>query len=185
MLNGRVILLGGLCVLFIVAATFGQEPSDPNIIPVTQKIDVAKLNENVENLTKSVDALTKTVEKLGTTVETLNTTVGELKITVARIDERTQGIAKTQNWILVSIIVPLVVAILYYIFTQKMNRESKSDTASTQAVRGNQSEAASSNPAQVNQDEVSSTPTLPSGFPEREAVKEYLKSYSPTTKETV
>ena len=168
MLNGRVILLGVLCVLFVAAVAFGQEPSDPNIITVTEKIDVAKLNENMENLTKSVEALTKTVEKLGTTVETLNTTVGELKITVARIDERTQGIAKTQNWILGSIIAPLVVAILYYIFTRKMNRESKSDTASTQTVQENQSEDAS-------------TPILSPKLPDEKDL-EYLKSDSLATK---
>ena len=168
MLNGRVILLGGLCVLFIIAAAFGQDQSDPNIITVTKKIDVAKLNENMENLTKSVEALTKTVEKLGTTVETLNTTVGELKITVARIDERTQGIAKTQNWILGSIIIPLVVAIIYYIFTQKMNRESKGTTASTQVVQENQSEDAP-------------TPIVSPKAPGEKEL-EYLKSDSLATK---
>ena len=83
------------------------------IITVTEKIDVAKLNENVENLTKSVEALTKTIEKL-------DTTVGELKTTVARIDERTQGVAKVPDVILASIIAPLVVAIIVYVLTQKI-----------------------------------------------------------------
>ena len=44
MLNGRVILCRILCILFVTAA-FGQDPSDSHIITVTQKIDVAKLNE--------------------------------------------------------------------------------------------------------------------------------------------
>ena len=120
MRNRLSILLGILCVLFVVAAAFGQDQSDPNIITVTKQIDVAKLNENVENLTKTVETLTKTVEKLDTTVGTLNTTVGELKTTVARIDERTQEIAKLQYVILASIIAPLIVAIMYYVFTQKI-----------------------------------------------------------------
>ena len=34
MRNGRAVLFGILCVLF-VAAAFGQEQSDPNIITVT------------------------------------------------------------------------------------------------------------------------------------------------------
>ena len=43
MLNGRAILLGILCIIF-VAAAFGQEPSDPNVITVTEKIDLRELN---------------------------------------------------------------------------------------------------------------------------------------------
>lgn len=113
MRNRRSILLGILYVLFVAAVAFGQDQSDPNIITVTEKIDVAKLNENMENLTKSVEALTKAVKKL-------DTTVGELKTTVARIDERTQRVAKLQDVILASIIAPLVVAIIVYIFIQKI-----------------------------------------------------------------
>ena len=64
MLNGWTITSGILCVLFVAAATFGQEQSDSHIITVTKEIDVAKLNENVEDLTKTVKDLTKTVEKL-------------------------------------------------------------------------------------------------------------------------
>ena len=120
MLNRQAILLGILCVLF-VAAAFGQEPSDSHIITVMKEIDVAKLNENVENLTK-------TVKKLDTTVETLNTTVGELKTTVARIDERTKGISNWQYVILAGIFGPLLLSIYDRI---KQNKENK--TTSTQA----------------------------------------------------
>ena len=83
-----------------------------HVITVTKQIDVAKLNENVENLTKTVKDLTKTVEKLDTTVETLNTTVGELKTTVARIDERTKGISNWQYVILAGIFWSFIVVCL-------------------------------------------------------------------------
>ena len=124
MLNGRVILFGILCVLFVTAA-FGQDPSDPNIITVTEKIDLRELNTTVKTLNT-------TVGELNTTVKDLKTTVEDLKVTVGRIDERTQGIAKVQHVILASIIGPLVVAIIapivYYILTQKiLNRPSKSE----------------------------------------------------------
>ena len=180
MLNGRAILLGILCVLF-VAAAFGQEPSDPNVITVTEKIDLRELNATVKELNSTVGELSETVGEL-------SKTVGELKTTVERIDERTQGIAKVQHVILASILAPLVVAIIapivYYILTQKiMNRPSKNDTASTQAAQENQSKTASTNPAQVNEGEAASTSTLPSGFPEGEELKELLKSYSHATKE--
>ena len=116
MLNGRVILFGILCVLFVTAA-FGQDPSDPNIITVTEKIDLRELNTTVKTLNT-------TVGELNTTVKDLKTTVEDLKVTVGRIDERTQGIAKVQHVILASIIGPLVVAIIapivYYILTQKI-----------------------------------------------------------------
>ena len=55
MLNGRAICLGVLWILF-VAAAFGQQPPDSQVITVTEKIDLGKLN---------------------TTVGTLNTTVGK------------------------------------------------------------------------------------------------------------
>ena len=120
MLNGRVILLGILCVLFGTAA-FGQEQSDPNVIRVTEKIDLRELNTTVKELSKTVGELSNTVGELSKTVEELNTTVN-------RIDERTQGIAKVQHVILASIIAPLVVAIIapivYYIFTQKTKNSS-------------------------------------------------------------
>ena len=53
MLNGRVILLGVLWVLF-VAAAFGQDQSDPNIIMVTERINIANLNNNVKELGDAV-----------------------------------------------------------------------------------------------------------------------------------
>ena len=192
MLNGRAILLGILCVLF-VAAAFGQEPSDPNVITVTEKIDLRELNTTVKELSKTVGELSKTVGKL-------SETVGELKITVERIDERTQGIAKVQHVILASFIGPLVVAILaaIIIFLINRNRHSEgrgvstnttqvnqSDTASTQAAQENQSEAASTNPPQVNEGEVAPTPTSRSGSPEGEELKDLLKSDDLATKETV
>ena len=56
MLNGRVILFGILCVLFVTAA-FGQDPSDPNIITVTERINIANLNNNVKELGDAVRAI--------------------------------------------------------------------------------------------------------------------------------
>ena len=56
MLNGRAILLGILCIIF-VAAAFGQEPSDPNVVTVTKKIDLAKLDDtSVARLNKILSA---------------------------------------------------------------------------------------------------------------------------------
>jgi hypothetical protein len=182
MLNGRTILHGILFVFF-AAVAFGQEPSDPNIITVTEKIDLRELNTTVKTLNTTVGELNKTVGDLKTTVE-------DLKVTVGKIDERTQGIAKVQHVILASIIAPLVVAIIapivYYILTEKIiNKRNKNDTASTQTAQANQSETASTNPAQVNKGEAAHTPNSPSEFPEGEELKEYLKSDSFATREKV
>ena len=203
MLTGRgTILLGILCVLF-VAAAFGQEPSDSHIITVTKEIDVAKLSENVENLTKTVEDLTKTVEKLDTTVETLNTTVGELKTTVARIDERTKGISTWQYVILAGIFGPLLLSVYDRIKQNNAHKTtpiqasqgeatptnpaqaSQSEATPVQTSKNNESEPASTNPAQVSERESAPTPTLPSEFPDGEALKEHLKSDSYATKAKV
>lgn len=118
MLNGRVILFGILCVLFVTAA-FGQDQSDPNVIRVTEEIDLRELNTTVKELSRTVGELSKTVGEL-------SKTVGELKTTVNRINERTQGIAKVQHVILASIIGTLVVVIIapivYYILTEKIKQ---------------------------------------------------------------
>ncbi len=176
MLNGRAILPGILCVIF-VAAAFGQEPSDSHIITVTKEIDVAKLNENVEDLTKTVKDLTKTIENLDTTVGTLNTTVGELKTTVARIDERTKGISNWQYVILAGIFGPLLLSIYDRI---KQNSENK--TTSTQV---GQSETTPVQVSQNNESETAPTQTLPPEFPDGEELKDLLKSDSHATKAKV
>lgn len=124
MLNGRVVLFGILCVLFVTAA-FGQGPSDPNIITVTERINIANLNDNVKELSDAVKKLTEITEKLSGNVEKLTESVNSLNTRVGVLEERTQGIAKVQHVILASIIAPLVVAIIapivYYILTQKNN----------------------------------------------------------------
>ena len=127
----RVVLFGILCVLFVTAA-FGQEQPDPNVIRVTEEIDLRELNTTVKELSKTVGEFSKTVGELSKTVGELSKTVGELKTTVNRIDERMQGIAKVQHVILASIIGPLVVAIIvpivYYILTEKIiNKQSKNN----------------------------------------------------------
>ena len=111
MLNGRAICLGVLWILF-VAAAFGQDQSDPNIIPVVKKIDVAKLNENVEDLNGNVASLTDTISKLGDNVKTLNETV-------TRLDERTKWISTLQFVILAAILGgPLVTVLVYKRFNK-------------------------------------------------------------------
>ena len=108
MLNGRVILFGILCVLF-VAAAFGQDQPDPNIITVTKQIDVAKLDENVEELNRNVKTLTDTLGKLNENVETLTKTVGDLEKTVTKLEERTGIMLNLQYIILAGIFGPFVV----------------------------------------------------------------------------
>ena len=181
MLNGQTIL-HGIFFVFFVAVAFGQEPSDPNIITVTEKIDLRELNTTVKELNTTVGELNKSVGEL-------NKTVGELKATVGRIDERTQGIAKVQHVILASIIAPLVVAIIapivYYILTEKIiNKQSKSDTIPIHVSQMNQSEAATTNPTQVSKDEAAPTPTLTPRFLEGEDLKDRLKSDSLAIKES-
>lgn len=109
MLNGRAILIGILCVLFLVSAVLGQEQSeqsDSHIITVTKKIDVAELDENVGNLNRTVEDLNETVGDLNETVGELNKTVGELNKAYAKIDERTSIILTLLCLILGAIILP-------------------------------------------------------------------------------
>ena len=195
MRNGRVILLGILCVLF-VAAAFGQDQSDPNIITVTEKIDMRELNATVKQLNI-------TVGELNTTVGKLDKTVGELKTTVTKLEERTGIMLNLQYIILAGIFGPL----LYSIYQRSKNNArgeatstsvnkseaastnttqvSEGDTAPTQVAQVNQSEAASNNPAQANEGEAAPTPTSRSGLPEGEELKDLLKSDDLATKETV
>ena len=116
MRNRRAILIGILCVLSVVSAAYGQDPSDSHIVTITEKIDLRELNTTVKRLDTTVAELNKTVGEL-------NKTLGELETTVKGIDERTQGIAKVQHVILSSFIGSLVVAIIapivYYVLTQK------------------------------------------------------------------
>ena len=105
MLNGRAIYLGVLWILFIAAA-FGQQPPDSQVITVTG-IDLGKLNT-------TVGTLDTTVGKLDTTVGELSKTVGELKTTVTRLDERTKWISNLQFVILAAILGGPVVTIFFY-----------------------------------------------------------------------
>jgi regulator of replication initiation timing len=159
MLNGRTILHGILCVLFIAAA-FGQEPSDPNIITVTEKIDLRELNTTVGELNKTVGELSKTV--------------GELKTTVTKLEERTGIMLNLQYIILAGIFGPL----LYSIY------QSNKNNARGEATSVNNSEASSTNLPQVPEDEVAPSPTLPLRFPNGENIKDRLKSDSLATKES-
>lgn len=106
MLNRRAILLGILCITF-VAAAFGQDQSDPNVITVPEKIDLGKLNTTVEKLNTTVGELSETVGEL-------SKTVGELEKTVTRLDERTKRISNLQFVILAAILGGPVVTILFY-----------------------------------------------------------------------
>ena len=194
MLKGPAILLGVLCVLFVTAA-FGQEQSDPNIITVTERINIANLNNNVKELGDAVKKLTEITEKLSGNVEKLTESVNSLNTRVAVLEERTQGTAKTVHVILASFIGPLVVAILAAIilFFINRNRNSEGRTAATNTTQVNQSEA---NPTQVSQNnerdtastnegEAAPTQTSSSRFPEGEKLTEYLKSDDLATKEPI
>lgn len=166
MLNGRVVLFGILCIFF-VAAAFGQDPSDPNIITVTEEINITNLNNNVKELGDAVKKLTEITEKLSGNVEKLTESVNSLNTRVAVLEERTQGTAKTLHVILASFIGPLVVAILAAIIISLItrNRNSEGRTAAINTTQMNQSEG-----------EAASTSTASSGFPEGEKLKDYLKS---------
>lgn len=170
MLNGRVILFGILWVLFLAAA-FGQDQSDPNIITVTERINIANLNNNVKELGDAVKKLTESTEKLNRNVEKLTQSVNSLNTRVAVLEERTQGTAKTVHVILASFIGPLVVAILAAIIIHFMTRSRNSEV-----------QAAATNTTQVNQSEAASPPTASSRFLEGEELKEYLKSDSHATR---
>ena len=165
MLNGRTIL-HGIFFVFFVAVAFGQEPSDPNIITVTEKIDLRELNTTVKELNTTVGELNKTVGEL-------NKTVGELKTTVTKLEERTGIMLNLQYIILAGIFGPL----LYSIY------QSNKNNARGEATSVNNSEASSTNLPQVTEDEVAPTPILAQKFPEGEELTEYLKSDSHTTKE--
>jgi len=114
MLNGRAIVFGILCVLF-VAAAFGQEPSDSQFV---EQINVADLNNKVKELSAAVKKLNENTEKLTENVEKLTESVNSLNTRVEVLEERTQGTAKTVHVILASFIGPLVVAIIVYFFTR-------------------------------------------------------------------
>lgn len=165
MLNGQVVLFGILCVLFVTTA-FGQDPSDPNIITVTKQIDVAKLDQNVEELNRNVKTLTDTLGKLNANVETLTETVGKLEKTVTKLEERTSIMLNLQYIILAGIFGPL----LYSIYQRNKNNV-RGETTSTQST-----------PDQVNEGEAAPTLTSSSKFPEGETLKEHLKSDDLATK---
>ena len=123
MLNGWAMLLGILCVLFVVSVELNQPVQpDSHIITVTKEIDVAKLNENVDGLNKSMQDLTKTIGKLDKSVSTLSTTVGKLEKTVTRLDERTGIMLNLQYVILAGIIGGPLVTILVY---RRFSRDNK------------------------------------------------------------
>ena len=203
MRNRRAILIGILCVLSVVSAAYGQDPSDSGVITVTKKIDVAKLNENVEDLNKNVENLGKTIDELSTNVQTLNDTVtrldertkgiGELSAsvqtlndTVTRLDERTKGIANWQ-YVILGVIGTIFASMVVFFLTQGYSylrkTNSKSDTVPTQTSQVNQSTAASTNPAQINEGETAPTSIGSSKFPEGKELEDYLKSDSHAARE--
>ncbi len=169
----RAILFGLLCILF-VAAAFGQDPSDPNVIRVTEEINIANLNNNVKELGNAVKKLTEITEKLSGNVEKLTESVNSLNTRVAVLEERTQGTAKTVHVILASFIGPLVVAILaaiiIHLITRNRNSEGRTAAINTTQVKQSEGEAAS-------------TSTSLPGFSEGEELLEQLKDYSPATEE--
>lgn len=126
MLNGRAICLGVLWIFF-VAAAFGQQLPDSQVITVTEKIDLGKLNT-------TVGTLDTTVGKLDTTVGELSKTVGELKTTVTRLDERTKWIGTLQFVILGAILGGPVVTIFFYRRFGKNNEEANTVDRLTEQI---------------------------------------------------
>ena len=203
MRNRRVILIGILYILSAVSAAYGQDPSDSGVITVTKKIDVAKLNENVEDLNKNVENLGKTISVLSANVKTLNETVtrldertkgiGDLSANVktlneivTRLDERTKGIANWQ-YVILGVIGTIFASMVVFFLTQGYSylrkTDSKSNTVPTQASQANQSTAASTNPAQISEEETAPTSTVPSKFPEGKELEATLKSDSQAVRE--
>ena len=203
MRNRRAILIGILCILSVVSAAYGQDPSDSGVITVTKKIDVAKLNENVEDLNENVENLGKTINELSTNVKTLNDTVTRLdertkgigdlsenvktlNDTVTRLDERTKGIAKWQ-YVILGVIGTIFASMVVFFLTQGYSylrkTNSKSDTVPTQTSQANQSTAASANPAQISEGETAPTSIVLSKLPEGKELEDYLQSDSHAARE--
>ena len=164
MLNGRGILIRILCVFFVATPVFGQQQSDSHVIKVTQEIDIAMLNKNVEDLNKNMKTLTETIDKLNENVKTLGTTVGDLKTTVARIDERTKGIAGWQ-YATFGVMGTIFASMVVYFLTQwissrkKWNSESEATPASTAQM--SQNEVVPTTPIQATPAEILQVMDLP------------------------
>ena len=166
MLNGRAILLGITCVLFVVTSAFGQEQSDSHIIIVEKKIDVAELDEKMDDLDQNQQDLTQTLKNLDNSISNLNTNVEYLNVTVARLDERTQGIFNLQYIILggigtifATLLASIVVFFLTQGFLNRRKRNSESEATFTQATQGSQNEPIPVRIVYVGENQASSTQT--------------------------
>ena len=167
MLNRRAILFGILCVLFAASPAFAQEESDSHIITVTKKIDVAELDEKVDNLDQSRQDLTQTLKNLDNSISNLNTNVEYLNVMVARLDERTNGMSKWQYIIIAGIFGPLLLSL--YDRTKKNSENTSTSTQTTQLrqnepipvqiVQAGESQSTSTQTTQVNQSETTPTQT--------------------------
>jgi len=180
MRNRRAILIRILCVLSVVSAAYGQDPSDSGVIRVTKDIDVSKLAENVEELNRNMKTLTETITKLEESVTALNTTVADMQIRIAGIERDTKNNTRWQYVILAGIFGPLLLSAYEKI---KNNKDDK--TTSTQVSQANQSTAASTNPPQINEGETAPTPTVLSKLPEGKELEASLKSDSQAAREKV
>lgn len=178
MRNRRAILIGILCVLSVVSAAYGQDPSDSGVITVTKDIDVLKLAENVEELNRNMKTLTETITKLEESVTALNTTVADMQIRVAGIERDTKNNTRWQYVILAGIFAPMLLSVY-----EKIKRNNDDKTTSTQVVHPNQSTAASTDPAPISEAETAPTSIVPSKFPEGKELEEYLKSDSHDARE--
>ena len=165
MLNRRAILFGILCVLFAASPAFAQEESDSHIITVTKKIDVAELDEKVDDLDQSRQDLTQTLKNLDNSISNLNTNVEYLNVMVARLDERTNGMSKWQYIIIAGIFGPLLLSL--YDRTKKNSENTSTSTQTTQLrqnepipvqiVQAGESQSTSTQTTQVRQSEASPT----------------------------
>ena len=160
MLNRRTMLLIFLCTLFVLASAFGQEESDSHIIRVIKEIDVAELDEKVDNLDQSRQNLTQTLKNLDNSISSLNTNVEYLNVTVARLDERTTGIVDWLHAIfgMVGAILASILSVFVTLaITYLRKKDDNSNATSTQATQESQNEVTSTQSTQVSQSEETTT----------------------------
>ncbi len=124
MLNGRVICLGVLCVLFITSTVFAQSQSATDTI-------IEKIGESERRIRDHVDTTVKEVETkietLSTKVGILNTDVAVNKTNIGNIKESIRDLKGTVDRIWYGILGVFGTLILYFLKSWWENRGKKDD----------------------------------------------------------
>ena len=124
MLNGRVICLGVLCVLFITSTVFAQSQSATDTI-------IEKIGESERRIRDHVDTKVKEVETkietLSTKVGILNTDVAVNKTNIGNIKESIRDLKGTVDRIWYGILGVFGTLILYFLKSWWENRGKKDD----------------------------------------------------------